>query len=63
MVENRFAKILGLPLQRMERYHGSVVSWENTTYPGTSAVAVELPGRVTASLRTKVLPALRDLEG
>ena len=31
LVERRFATILGLPLERMQRYNGSVVSWENTT--------------------------------
>jgi protein MpaA len=34
LVEGCFATILGLPLERMQRYNGSVVSWENTTYQG-----------------------------
>jgi hypothetical protein len=49
-VESRFARILGLRLRRMPRYHGSAVTWENTTYPGTAAFVVELPRRVSASL-------------
>jgi hypothetical protein len=62
LVESRFARILGVMLRRMPRYHGSAVSWENTTYPGTTAFVVELPRRVSASLRTKALRALQDLE-
>lgn len=61
-VESRFANILGLPLRTMQRYDGSVVSWENLNYPGTTAFVVELPMRVGASLRTKALRALYDLE-
>ncbi len=62
LVERRFAAILGLPLERMQRYNGSVVSWENTTYPGTTAFVVELPSRLNTSLETKVRRALLDLE-
>jgi len=36
-VESRFANILGLPLRAMQRYNGSVVSWQNLSYPGTTA--------------------------
>ena len=58
LVERRFATILGLRLARMQRYNGSVVSWENTTYPGTTAFVVQLPSRLSASLETKVMRAL-----
>lgn len=61
-VESRFAKILGLPLQRLQRYPGSVASWENVSYRGTTAFVVELPRQVSASLRNRALKALRDLE-
>ena len=62
LVERRFAKILGLPLRQLQRYNGSAASWENTTYPGTTAFVVELPARASASLRTSALRALLDLE-
>lgn len=62
LVESRFANILGLPLRRMQRYNGSVVSWENTTYPGTTAFVVELPGHASTWFRTRALRALQDLE-
>jgi len=61
-VESRFAKVLGLPLRRLRRYNGSAASWENTSLPGTTAFVVELPRRVSASLRRRVLGGLRDLE-
>lgn len=61
-VESRFANILGLPLRVMQRYNGSVVSWENLYFPGTTAFVVELPTRTGASLRAKALHALYDLE-
>jgi protein MpaA len=48
-VEQRFARLVGLPLQRLTRYPGSVTSWENSTLPGTTAFVVELgPGRLSA---------------
>jgi len=61
-VESRFANILGLPLRAMQRYNGSVVSWQNLSYPGTTAFVVELPTRTDATLRAKALRALLDLE-
>ena len=61
-VEIRFAKILGVPLRQMPRYPGSVVSWENLSYPATTAFVVELPRHPSVSFRTRVLRALRDLE-
>lgn len=62
LVESRFAKILGLPLRRLQRYNGSAASWENTAYRGTTAFVVELPARASAALRTSALRALLDLE-
>ena len=61
-VERRFAAILGLPLRRLQRYHGSAVSWQNTRYPGTTAFVVELPKHVSTWFRTRALRALQDLE-
>ena len=62
LVESRFVKILDLPPRRMQRYNDSVATWGNTTYPATTSFVVELPGRVSATLRTKGLRALQDLE-
>jgi protein MpaA len=42
-VERRFAELAGLPLHRLVREPGSVVGWENHTFPGTTAFVVELP--------------------
>jgi len=41
-LERRFASLVGLPLVRLQRFPGNVVSWENHTLPGTTAFAVEL---------------------
>jgi len=41
-LERRFADAVGLPLVRLPRFPGSVVSWENHTFPGTTAFVVEL---------------------
>jgi protein MpaA len=61
-VERRFAALSGLPLRRMQRYPGSAASWQNTTWRGTSAFVVELPGWVSPSLQARVMKALRDLQ-
>jgi protein MpaA len=42
-VERRFADAVGLPLVRLPRYPGSVVSWENALLPHGTAFVVELP--------------------
>jgi protein MpaA len=42
-VERRFAALVGLPLVRLAREPGSVVGWENHTFPRTTAFVVELP--------------------
>jgi protein MpaA len=42
-VERRFARLIGLPLRRLPRYHGSAASWQNTHLPGSTAFVVELP--------------------
>jgi protein MpaA len=43
-IEQLFASQVGLPLQRLTRYPGSAVGWENHAFPGTTAFVVELPG-------------------
>lgn len=42
-IERRFAALAGLQLQRLGTRPGSVVGWENHTFPGTTAFVVELP--------------------
>lgn len=42
-VERRFARLAGLPLRRLPRYHGSAASWQNHRLRGTTAFVVELP--------------------
>jgi len=42
-IEQRYAAAVGLPARQLTRYPGSVASWENVTFPGTTAFVVELP--------------------
>ena len=45
----RFARLVGLPARPLGHYAGSGIGWENTTIPGSTAFAVELPaGRLAA---------------
>jgi protein MpaA len=41
-VERRYARLVGLPLERLPRYHGTATSWQNHEVGGTAFV-VELP--------------------
>lgn len=47
-VERRYARMVGLQARRLPRYPGSVTTWQNHVFPGTTAFVVELP---------RVLPA------
>jgi len=42
-IERRFAALVGLPVTELTRFPGSVVSWENSQLPGSTAFVVELP--------------------
>jgi protein MpaA len=42
-IERRFAALVGLPLHALAMRPGSVVGWENHTFPGSTAFVVELP--------------------
>ena len=42
-LERRFARLAGLPLRRLPRYHGSAASWQDKRLRGTTAFVVELP--------------------
>jgi len=54
LLEQRFARLVGLPTASLAREPGSIVTWENATFPRGSAFVVELPaGRLAppAALR------------
>jgi len=42
-LERRFALGVGLPLLRLQRFSGSVTTWQNHVFPGTTSFVVELP--------------------
>jgi N-acetylmuramoyl-L-alanine amidase len=45
-----YARRVGLPARELPHYHGTATSWQNHTFPGTSAFVVELPaGALTAA--------------
>jgi protein MpaA len=57
-VERRYARLAGLPVERLERYPGSATGWQNHRFRGTTAFVVELragapppPGAVTRLAR------------
>ena len=43
-LERLYARRSGLPRKRLADYHGTVSSWQNSTFPGDTAFVVELPG-------------------
>jgi murein peptide amidase A len=42
-IEQRYAQLVGLRAVRLARYPGSIVTWENTRFRGSTAFVVELP--------------------
>jgi protein MpaA len=60
-IERRFARLLGEPLRRLTRYHGSVAGWQNTTFADTTAFVVELPRHLTRALKRRAVAAVEDL--
>jgi protein MpaA len=60
-IEMRFARVLGEPLRRLSRYPGSATSWQNATFPGSTAFVVELPRRVSSALAARAVRALLDV--
>jgi protein MpaA len=42
-LEQRYAAMVGLKAEQLQRYPGSVTSWENHAFPGSTAFVVELP--------------------
>ncbi len=58
-VERRYAQLVGLRALRLTRYPGSIASWENATFPGTTAFVVELPpGRLRAAVAARYARAV-----
>ncbi len=43
-LERLYSRRSGLPRKRLPRYHGTAVSWQNTSFRGDTAFVVELPG-------------------
>jgi protein MpaA len=43
-IQRRYARLVGLPLVRLPRLHGTATSWQNHEHRGTTAFVVELPG-------------------
>jgi murein peptide amidase A len=42
-VQRRYARLVGLPLTRLDRLPGTATRWQNRRFPGHSAFVVELP--------------------
>jgi protein MpaA len=56
-IPRRYAKLVGLPLRRLEKLPGTAGRWQNKRYPGHVSFVVELPGGKLdkASARTHAL--------
>lgn len=62
-LERRYARLVGLPLQRLPSYPGSVAGWQSHLYPTTSFV-VELPaGPLTRARAARFGDGILDLLG
>ena len=49
-IERRYARLVGMRFELFDRPPGSITSWQNHTFPGTTAFVVELPaGRLSAA--------------
>jgi protein MpaA len=42
-IQRRYARLVGLPLVQLGRFHGTATSWQNHTLRGNTAFVVELP--------------------
>lgn len=61
-VERRYAQLVGLRATRLTRYPGSIVTWENARFPGSTAFVVELPaGEPSAAMATRFARAVDAL--
>lgn len=58
----RFARLVGLPAEPLTDYPGSVASWENHHFPGTTAFVTELHGgSLSASQAARYAHAVLDI--
>ena len=58
-IEKVFARVSGLPYRPLPRLAGTSVTWENHTFPGTTAFAAELPaGTPSASAVSRYVQAV-----
>ncbi len=63
-IERRFASLVGLPLERLPREPGSVTTWENHRFAGTTAFVVELPaGRLSSGAAARAARAIVETAG
>ncbi len=61
-IEQRFARLSGLPLRRLPRYPGSATGWQDHRLAGTTAFVVELPpGRLLPREVTRIAGAVLAL--
>jgi murein peptide amidase A len=60
-VERRYARLAGLPLQRLTRYPGSAASSQNHRLAGSTAFVVELPSRLSEKAAFRDSNAVRRL--
>ncbi len=61
-IERRYARLVGLPFKAFGTFPGSITSWQNATFPGTTAFVVELPaGRLRRSAVARHVAAVRTL--
>ena len=42
-LQRRYARLVGLPLVQLGRFHGTATSWQNHTFRDGTAFVVELP--------------------
>jgi protein MpaA len=61
-VERRFADQVGMRFARLPRYPGSAASWQDHTFPGTTAFVVELHGGALSQTEVqRFVEAVRSL--
>jgi len=61
-IERHFARLVGLRTARLPRYPGSIVTWENARFRGTTAFVVELPaGRPSVAAAARFARAVDTL--
>jgi protein MpaA len=61
-IERRFAHLAGMRVERLQRYPGSAVGWQDHDLPRTTAFVVELPGGALGPARAaRLAGALRAM--